>query len=197
MEMASQDKSADAGSAQLLASNKQRIRVGPPQDSNIRSAKKIPPQVHLKRMEKILHKITRGVAMEHVHPPNEFGSARVAEPVNAKEKEQAEISEALRKKKIQLDEFDRMLGLQSESMNPITRITATFLGPLMRIFKVFIVVFRIAFHVSTWRDPYMSFWVCVALAILCSILIWFPWRSFFLLVTVATVGPQVSCLALI
>lgn len=204
MELAPQDKAA--GGTHLFhtgeESSKQRIRVGPPQNSDTKSSKKIPPQVHLKRVEKILHKLSRGVALEIVHPPPDLGLAvEVTESTSKKDKDKkdketgeshdAQVA-AIKKKRIQLDEFDRMLGLQSESRNPITRITATFLGPLMRMFRVFIYLFRISFNISTWRDPYMSFWVCMALVAWCIILLWFPWRSFFLVVTVATVGPQVS-----
>jgi hypothetical protein len=197
MDIAPKDKSSDA--AALLQpgdkASKQRIRVGPPQNTDSKSSKKIPPQVHLMKVEKILHKLTRSVALEMMHPPPDVEQAAdLKESASKKDKSTTDAQDAqlasLKRKKVQLDEFDRMLGLQSESRNPITRITATFLGPLMRMFRVFIYLFRIAFNISTWRDPYMSFWVCLGLVIWCVILIWFPWRAFFLLVTVATVGPQ-------
>lgn len=197
MDIAPKDKSTDASNSFQPgdSSSKQRIRVGPPQNTDSKSSKKIPPQVHLMKVEKILHKITRSVALEIMHPPPDMGQAADAkESLSKKDKAAADTQDAqissLKRKKLQLDEFDRMLGLQSESRNPITRITSTFLGPLMRMFRVFIYLFRIAFNVSTWRDPYMSFWVCLALVVWCILLVWFPWRTFFLLVTVATVGPQ-------
>jgi hypothetical protein len=197
MDIAPKDKSSDA--AALLQpgdkASKQRIRVGPPQNTDSKSSKKIPPQVHLMKVEKILHRLTRSVALEMMHPPPDADQVSdLKESTSKKDKSTTDAQDAqlasLKRKKVQLDEFDRMLGLQSESRNPITRITATFLGPLMRMFRVSIYLFRIAFNISTWRDPYMSFWVCLGLVIWCVILIWFPWRAFFLLVTVATVGPQ-------
>jgi len=170
------------------ASTKNRLRTGPPQNSEHRSAKKIPPQVHLKKAEMLLHRVSLRVANELVHPPHETGK----DLVESTDVSGRRASEIIKKKKPQMDEFDKRLGLQTTSVNPVTRIASSFLGPLMRIIRIFIYVVRAVFNVYTWRDPFLSFLVFLLLSVWCVVLIWFPWRSFFLAVTVVFVGPQVS-----
>ena len=174
-----------------------RIKLGPPQDADVRG-RKIPPQVQLQKVEKTLHKLSGKVSVELVHAPSVIdigsggsndidGSGMGGESDDAM---QDQIS-ALKKRKAVYDEFDKQLGLQSRSPNPVFRLMSSFLGPLMRMIRVFVFIFRISFHVSTWRDPFVSFWVLVALALLCLVLIVFPWRSFFLLLVLVLLGPQV------
>lgn len=195
---ASQDSATARGSLfqSGTASTKQRLRVGPPQNSDTKALQRIPPQVHLLRIERMLHKISGCMALEQVHPPPGYGEPETAaESAGSGSKNDA--VENMKKKRPQLDEFDKKLGLQSRSANPVTRIASTFLGPLMRIIRILIFLVRISFNVSTWRDPYLSFWTFIALSLLCVFLIWFPWRAFFLVAIFASVGPQVSILSVL
>lgn len=169
------------------AVKKRRLRVGPPQNSDV-AGRKIPPQVHLKRVENILHKISLSISVEHVDSPQEqltevkSALATTNDAVQAAEK---------RMRKLVQDEFDKLLGMQSKGSNPIHRIMGTFLGPLMRMIRIIVFIIRIAFNISTWRDPYLSFWVSVGLCVLFFILIIFPWKAFFTLATLIGLGPQV------
>ena len=92
-------------------------------------------------------------------------------------------------KKLQLDDFDKLLGLRARSGNPVNRIMGSFMGPLMRMMRVPIYLARVMFHVTTWRDPYLTFWVFLFLIALCFILIIFPWRMFFMVSSVLCLGP--------
>lgn len=164
---------------------KRRIRPGPPQDNDVSTSKRIPPQVHLMRVETLLHKISKKVAVEMIHTmPTEDKDA-------GKDASGAELSASAKKRKVVMDEFDKLLGLQFRSANPVTRIASSFLGPLMRMFRIFLFLVRISFNISTWRDPYLSFLVFVALSILCLVLVVFPWRTFLFFASVGAVGPQV------
>ena len=168
-----------------------RIRVGPPQNNDTKTSKKIPPQVHLQRIEKLLHKVTCKIAFEMVHPPEGYGESEKVKEAAETETKKNTFTSSLKKKRPQMDEFDRRLGLQTSSVNPVTRIASSFLGPLMRVIRMFIFSVRVFFNIYTWRDPYMSFWVFIFLLLWCLFLIWFPWRSFFFVVVIASLGPQV------
>jgi len=184
--------------ALMYQKTEKRIRLGPPQDSDIQG-RKIPPQLTLKKVENMLYKVSRGVSLELVHaPPQMTTSASYAASGQGVSSTgmtapSAELQAKMSKKgrKIQYDDFDKLLGLQSKTSNPVTRIMSSFLGPLMRMIRVFVVLFRLSFNVTTWKDPYLSFWVLVFLCLLCLILIVFPWRSFFGLLSLLCLGPQV------
>jgi len=169
-----------------------RIRVGPPQNNEQKTSKKIPPQVHLQRIEKLMHKISCKIAFEMVHPPEGYGDGEKGKEVAETESKKNAFASSLKMKRPQMDEFDRRLGLQTSSVNPVTRIASSFLGPLMRMIRMLNFIVRVFFNIYTWRDPYMSFWVFIFLSLWCLFLIWFPWRSFFFIITVASLGPQVS-----
>jgi hypothetical protein len=184
------------GSLIQSAASTRRIR-SPPQDVDVKGGK-TPPQVALQKVEKQVHKASRKVAVEVVSVPafvettsasTEFNAGSSA--VTTDSEKMIAQADALRNRKAVYDEFDRLLGLQSKSANPVMRIMSSFMGPLMRMMRVLVFLFRIMFHVSTWRDPFLSFWFLVFLSILCLILIVFPWRSFFFLVIAASLGPQV------
>jgi len=163
------------------------IRVGPNQDSDKRGQKK-PPQVQLARVEHMFHKLTKNISVEHVHfpPPhvqvqlNQFSAKGPASDV------------ITQKEKQNFDEFDKLLGFRTKNANPIVRITSSFLGPLMRIIRIVIYMTRIAFNVTTWRDPYLTFWFFAFFVVLTIILIIFPWRTFFFLVDGGISGPTES-----
>ena len=163
-----------------------RIRVGPNQDSDKRGQKK-PPQVQLARVEHMFHKLTKNISVEHVHfpPPhvqvqlNQFSAKGPASDV------------ITQKEKQNFDEFDKLLGFRTKNANPIVRITSSFLGPLMRIVRIVIYMTRISFNVTTWRDPYLTFWFFSFFVLLTIVLLIFPWRTFFFLSTVLFLGPQV------
>jgi hypothetical protein len=172
-----------------------RIRLGPPQDTDV-SGRRVPPQVQLKKVEHMLYKASRGVSVELVHAPprtelvfpsQDSATSGITPPSPAV---QASVSK--RARKIQYDDFDKLLGLQTRSANPVHRIMSSFMGPLMRMIRVGVYLVRISFNATTWRDPYLSFWILVLLSVLCLILIVFPWRSFFFLTSVVCLGPQVS-----
>jgi hypothetical protein len=168
------------------ASTTRRIRVGPEQNSD-KSGRKVPPQVHLARVEHMLHRATKNISVEHVHfpPPNRD----MGKDFNAKGPASDVISA---KEKQNYDEFDRLLGFRSKNPNPILRITSSFLGPLMRIIRIVVYATRMVFNVTAWRDPYLTFWGFAFLCTLAFILLIFPWRSFFFLSSIVLLGPQVS-----
>lgn len=179
------------GSKNMILGNGQesltrRMRIGPNQDSDKKGQKK-PPQVQLARVEHMFHKLTKNISVEHVHfpPPhiqvqlNQFSSKGPASDV---------ITE---KEKQNFDEFDRLLGFRKKNPNPIVRITSSFLGPLMRIVRIVIYMTRISFNVTTWRDPFLTFWFFAFFCVLTFILLIFPWRTFFFFSTVVFLGPQV------
>jgi hypothetical protein len=178
------------------AITQKRIRLGPPQDADVTGSKKVPPQLQLKKVEQLVYKTTMNISVERVAapPPNKFTggdtsgrSGDVDLPPNFQKKA----------KKPPLDDFDKLLGLHSKSANPVLRIMSSFMGPMMRILQVPVYVIRVAFNVTTWRDPYLTFWVFVSLVLTCLILIVFPWRSFFLLFTSLCFGPQVRSIGFV
>mmetsp|Transcript_14471 Transcript_14471/g.41075 ORF Transcript_14471/g.41075 Transcript_14471/m.41075 type:complete len:1015 (+) Transcript_14471:281-3325(+) len=186
-----EEEGMDAGKGRLLGTGKasatRRIRVGPPQNSDT-SGKKQPPQVHLARVEHLMHRASKNISVEMVFfPPPHIQQQLGAGHGNSK----VPLSDVISaKEKQNYDEFDRMLGFRARNPNPIIRITSSFLGPLMRIIRIFIYATRISFNLSTWTDPYLSFWVLTFLSTVCFILLIFPWRTFFFLATVILLGPQ-------
>lgn len=167
-----------------------RIRLGPPQDADVTGSKKVPPQLQLKKVEQLVHKTSKNIAVERVAvpPPNQYATGDPCCSVG-----NVDLPPNLEKKarKPALDDFDKLLGLHSKSANPFLRIMASFMGPLMRILQVPVYAVRVAFNVTTWRDPYLTFWVFVSLVFACMVLVVFPWRSFFFLFTSLCFGPQV------
>lgn len=178
-----------------VITSKRRLRLGPPQDTDV-SGRKVPPQLQLKKVETLLYKLSRGISVELVHAPP-LAEQTVTAPVDVAATgmipPSAEVQANVMKKarKLTYDDFDKLLGLQSRTGNPIHRIMSSFMGPLMRMIRVGVYLIRISFNVTTWRDPYLSFWVLVMLSSLCLLLIVFPWRLFFLASSVVCLGPQV------
>jgi hypothetical protein len=160
---------------------KMRIKVGPPQNHDTKGLTKIPPQVSLKKVENMLHRFSKGIAVEIVHPP-----------VAGVEMVGAQTAGSTTTKKAPLDDFDKLLGLQTKSSNPINRIASGFLGPLMRMIRILVYLVRVSFNVATWRDPYLSSWGFLFLSVVFLILIVFPWRSFIFVSSLVCLGPQVS-----
>jgi hypothetical protein len=194
--------------AMTLQSNevnaKRRIRLGPPQDTEV-SGRKVPPQLQLKRVETMLYKVSRSVSVELVHAPpravrpgavSTDGQSVASSGMTAPSAE-VQASVMKKAKKIPYDDFDKLLGLQSRNANPVHRIMSSFMGPLMRMIRVGVYLMRISFNVTTWRDPYLSFWVLVMLTSLCLLLIIFPWRFFFLISSVICLGPQVRSILVV
>jgi hypothetical protein len=182
-------------SSSLLQSS---VVLGPPQDTNVKPKKKVPPQVHLARFEEKLNKFTASLSMDKVfsatlayrpdsQSDDRFRSVMGEHPMNVKAKK--------RGKRIPLDDFDKKLGYRVRHPNPVTEITSSFLGPLMRIFRILCVVVRVVFNVGVWSDPYLSFWVLCFLVLLMLVLIVFPWRLFLFLVGAVGFGPQVNTVA--
>lgn len=181
--------------AQKMAKGKtrlvQRVKLGPPQDSDVKG-KKVPPQVSLKKMENLLYKLSRNVAVEFVHTgPQDAGEEVDVDTGMTPLPKELKNKMSLKAKKAQADEYDKILGSTVSYTNPIQRIMSSFMGPVMRMMRVFIFVARICYNLSAWRDPILSFWLLVILAILFLILLVFPWRSFFFLTSIAAMGPQV------
>lgn len=169
------------------ASTTRRIRVGPPQNSDT-SGRKVPPQVHLSRVEHLLHKASKNISVEHVHFAPPHIQIQLGKDVNYKAPAADVISA---KEKQNFDEFDRLLGFRVRNPNPILRITSSFLGPLMRIIRIVIYAVRISFNLTTWRDPFLTFWAFSFLCTLTFVLLIFPWRTFFFLTSGVLLGPQV------
>lgn len=162
--------------------NKKQLKVGPPQDTDKKGKTKTPPQVHLKKVETRLHKFSLGLSVELIHPPQSYDQP---------EKAEANLGSSAVKKQV-MDDFDKLLGLNERSANPINRIASSFLGPLMRMIRILLFFVRILFHLTTWRDPYLTSWLFIFLSMLGLVLTIFPWRTFFLILTVALFGPQVN-----
>lgn len=171
----------------------QRVRLGPPQDSDVKG-KKVPPQVTLKKMENLMYKFSKNVSVEFVHsgPQTENDGDLCLDTGMTPPSKELRTKMAQKAKKAQADEYDKILGLTVSYTNPIQRIMSSFMGPVMRMMRVAVFIMRIAYNLSAWRDPILSFWLLVILVTLFLILIVFPWRSFFFLTSIATMGPQVS-----
>lgn len=165
---------------------KKSILIGPAQNADVSTSKRVPPHVHLKKIENNLHKFSKKVSVEKIMTQPYTNSSSL----EALTKQQPESSDILSMKKVYWDEFDRALGLVSRTSNPVLRVTSTFLGPLMRMIRILIYVVRIVFNISTWRDPYASFWVFIYLTGFIIFLYIFPWRPFFFLSTILCFGPQ-------
>ncbi|KAI2511283.1 Protein kinase C conserved region 2 [Fragilaria crotonensis] len=88
-------------------------------------------------------------------------------------------------------EIEKLLNLGSySSSNMIVSRAAPYVAPLLGAALSFLGVFRTAFNVFTWRDPFMSFWVSVFGLLVTIILFYFPWRLFLLVTGCIVVGPQ-------
>uniref|UniRef100_A0A7S1GKL2 Uncharacterized protein n=1 Tax=Cyclophora tenuis TaxID=216820 RepID=A0A7S1GKL2_CYCTE len=183
--------------ADEMHSSTRRLPLGPPQDSNVKPKKRIPPQVHFARVENQLNKMTQQLTMDKIFFLS-LMKKRLSTPEQASECEAdhskdkpATLTSTLRQNlRNPLDEFDKRLGLRVRSTNPIAEITSAFLGPLMRIFRIICIVVRILFNIGTWNDPYLSFWALCGLILLMMVLLVFPWRIFFFVVGVVALGPQ-------
>lgn len=183
----------------LATKNTRRICSGPSQDNDFVPVKRIPPQVHLARFEAKVHRLTNGLANELVHVPlkllDERSPSGVTTAVLGEEEQDNALHSATsskkKKKKLQWDDFDKLLGLRERHPNPVFRITSAFLGPLMRMFRITLYAVRVSFNVSTWRDPFLSFWVLAILMMLFVILFFFPWRAFLFITGWISLGPQV------
>jgi hypothetical protein len=172
-----------------------RVDLGPPQDSDVKG-KKIPPQETLKKLEHRMYKLSGNVSVEFVHSgPQNFTEGDFATDTGMTQPSKELKNKMLQKaKKAQADEYDKILGYSVSYTNPIQRILSSFMGPVMRMMRVGIYIFRISYSISAWRDPILSFWLLVFLVLLFLVLIVFPWREFFFLTSVATIGPQVRSL---
>mmetsp|Transcript_120204 Transcript_120204/g.245696 ORF Transcript_120204/g.245696 Transcript_120204/m.245696 type:complete len:456 (-) Transcript_120204:2772-4139(-) len=168
-------------------SKSHQIHAGPEQNNDKSGIQKVPPQLHLTKVESMLHRASKNISVEHVHFPPPKLQSQLGKEINAK----GPAGDVLTaKEKKHYDEFDKLLGYRLKNPNPIMRITSSFLGPLMRIIRIANYAFRISFNISTWRDPYVTFWVFMFLFGLAFILLIFPWRTFFFLSSLVLLGPQ-------
>lgn len=75
--------------------------------------------------------------------------------------------------------------------NPMIAKIAEYVAPGLEGLKVGLSVWRAAFNLFTWRDPFLtSLFFFGILSVLCVLLI-FPWRLFFFAAGLGAVGPQV------
>jgi hypothetical protein len=188
--------STSADSLNVSARDKRRICTGPPQNNDVMPLKRIPPQVHLARIEAKLHQLSLGLANELIHVPVKWVDETLplgVEPnLLGDEPDNLQSSGSKKKKKkLHWDDFDKLLRLRERHPNPVLRITSAFLGPLMRMLRIFLYAVRVSFNVTTWRDPFLSFWVLATLIFLFVILLVFPWRAFLFLAGWVSLGPQV------
>ncbi|GAX12066.1 hypothetical protein FisN_8Lh168 [Fistulifera solaris] len=174
---------------------KTRYKLGPPQDVDKRGAK-VPPQLQLQKTERRIHDYSFKIAVEPIFAPTNIETGLdvgITKNTTVESREMMMLNDqnsALKKRKAVYDEFDKLLGLKSRSANPLNRIMSSFLGPLMRMCRISLYAFRISYHTFSWRDPFFSFWVLVALCAVCLILVAFPWRQFFFLIVLGALGPQ-------
>ena len=96
------------------------------------------------------------------------------------------------KRHVKKNEFMTRLGVKKKSTNPIVNYSAQYLEPIMSMVNVFLSMARLLFNISTWKDPILSFWVLMFFTALMLILIVFPWKHFFFVMGIVTLGPQVS-----
>jgi hypothetical protein len=181
----------DLGSSKL---KRARVRVGPPQNCDISSKKKTPPQQTLQKIEKQMHKLSKGIALERVITvpgARKYGPEPGEDEKGSGKKKGKSSKEDVLAKRSHYDEFDKILGLQSKTANPVLRITSSFLGPLMRMIRIGLYMIRVAFNMATWRDPYFSFWILCFLVIQTIVLLIFPWRPFLFISSFLCLGPQV------
>ncbi|KAL3925996.1 MAG: hypothetical protein SGILL_000043, partial [Bacillariaceae sp.] len=93
--------------------------------------------------------------------------------------------------KMKQDQYDKLLRSgKYSSTNVIVGKLGMVVQPLVEIAQTFVAFFRSAFNIFTWRDPFLTFWVAIAGALLIPLLHFFPWRYVFGIVGVAFVGPQ-------
>ena len=81
---------------------------------------------------------------------------------------------------------------QAKLINPLAALSASFLEPVMKAIEVYLLTVRGIFNAFSWKDPFLSFWIVVFLAVIIVILAIFPWRMFFYFTGILCVGPQVS-----
>ena len=174
-----------------------QVVVGPPQDADVRSEKRTPPQVHLARIEDKFHKFTHSISMDKVFSATLSLRRHDKDcEIQVEKNQDSAKSSALpetntnKKRRLHLDDFDKRLGLHTRHPNPVVEITSSFLGPLMRILRVLCFVFRVCFNMATWRDPYLSFWCLCFLILLVLLLLIFPWRLFLGITGLILFGPQ-------
>lgn len=174
-----------------------RIPIGPPQDCDVKPAKRVPPQVMLARAENTLHSLTFGLSCDKLfHSSLAVGKRLSGGAVPSPESSTRDLPDvdarsSRRKKRSLLDDFDKRLGLRTRSKNPVVGITSSFLGPIMRMFRIFLVATRVVFNIGIWKDPFLSFWVLCFLVALMLILLVFPWRTFMFMSGLVCFGPQV------
>lgn len=186
----------DVPTLSVSARDSRRICPGPPQNNDVFPIKRIPPQVHLARIEAKLHEVSLHLADELVQVPIKWlddsapNGAEADMMADDNDNVQGSGSKK-KKKKLRWDDFDKLLRLRERHPNPVFRITSAFLGPLMRMLRIFIYAVRVSFNVTTWRDPFLSFWVLATLILLFFILLIFPWRAFLFLAGWVSLGPQV------
>ncbi|KAI2511849.1 Protein kinase C conserved region 2 [Fragilaria crotonensis] len=127
-------------STSMGASIRSSVVLGPPQDVDVRPKTRIPPQVHLARLEDKLHKFTQSLSMDKVfactlayrpHSPTD-GMFRSA--IDHRRCEEG----AKKGKRIPLDDFDKRLGYRNRHPNPVTEIKSSFLGPSCASFVSFV-----------------------------------------------------------
>jgi hypothetical protein len=182
----------------LAASSlKRQVVVGPPQDADIRPKKRTPPQVHLARIEDKFHKFTQSISMDRVYSAtlslrrhDKSCESHIEENQDSAKSSVLPETNTDKKRRLPLDDFDKRLGLRARHPNPVVEITSSFLGPLMRILRVLCFLFRVCFNMTTWKDPYLSFWCLCFLILLALLLLIFPWRLFFGITGLILFGPQ-------
>lgn len=113
---------------QGAASAVRRLKVGPAQNADTSSNNKVPPQIHLKKMENLLHKFTHKVSVQPVMAPEtdvtRERNRRTSLALNTADLQ----AQAREKKRATYDEFDKLLGMDTRTANPVVRIMSAFLG---------------------------------------------------------------------
>lgn len=89
------------------------------------------------------------------------------------------------------NDLERLLNIgQYSSANPVVARVGLYVEPIISAALSGLCATRAVYNVITWRDPILSFWVTLLIAILVVVLAIFPWRLFLFAVGFLVLGPQ-------
>jgi hypothetical protein len=92
---------------------------------------------------------------------------------------------------IRKNEYEKLLrsGKYSSS-NVIMAKVAAIVQPIIEIAQTYLAIFRAAFNIMTWQDPFLTFWIACFGIVLVPVLHMFPWRVVLGALGLVFVGPQ-------
>jgi len=88
------------------------------------------------------------------------------------------------------DRADAKKQLKMSSKNPISNRINPILSLFLKIIECEISAFRAVFNILFWKDPILSYWTMVLVCCLMIVVSIFPWRQFFFILGLLSLGPQ-------